>query len=396
VSTNDIEKNEAVYTSTDPYPETWYNYRVGVGLNENMERVTHVSVHTYPARYIPASDKLLVAESADIKVTYEPATVTFSSVEDEKDLVIIAPKKFSNILSKLKDHKNSFGMKTFIKTTESIYDEYEGDDKPEKIKRFIDDAIQTNDITYVLLVGGLKSQIWNNPRDNMNYGDRWWHVPVRYTNFYDDPKYPLSFAKIYDPGFLCDQYYADVYGEGAVFQDWDSNGDGKIAVWGMDTKGFDIENDTDFDFLPDVAIGRLACRSKKEVRDVVNKIIKYEETAANPDWFKRVVTITGDGFMDQEDLDIQWDTSALPDGEYIIKAQSKNPNGEVGPVDKITVTIDRSVETVLTFNHDDWERIPGYPFSPIAEIVSVSDGDILGYDNFTYEPTEGQAYGNSQ
>jgi hypothetical protein len=396
VKTETTEIDEEIYMNTDPYPDSWFSYRVGCGLNENMERVTHVSVHTYPARYIPASDKLLVAESADIKITYEPATVTLSSVEEEFDLVIIAPKKFKNILVELKQHKDDFGIKTFIKTTESIYGAYEGADKPEKIKRFIDDAIQTNDITYVLLVGGLKSKIWNEPRDHMNYGDKWWYVPVRYTNFYDDPKYPLSFEKIYDPGFLCDLYYADVYGEGGVFQDWDSNGDGKIAVWGMDTKGFDIENDTNFDFYPDVALGRLACRSKKEVRDVVNKIIRYEETAADPDWFKKVVTITGDGFMDQEDLDIQWNTTELDEGEYTIKAQSSNPNGEVGPVDKITVTIDRSVETLLTFNHDDWERIPGYPFSPIADIVSVSDGDILGNTNYFYEPKEGEAYGNSQ
>jgi hypothetical protein len=395
-STEDIEKNEVDYTSTDPYPEAWYNYHIGVGLNENMERVTQVSVHTYPTRYIPAYDKLLVAENAEIKVTYEPATITLPSDEDEKDLVIIAPKKFMNILKNLKQHKESFGVKTILKSTEDIYANYEGVDKPEKIKRFIDDAIQTHNIKYVLLVGGLKSKIWNNPRENMNYGDKWWHVPVRYTNFYDSPQYPLSFADIYDPGFLCDLYFADVYGEGGVFQNWDSNGDGKIAVWGMDTKGFDIENDTGFDFKPDVALGRLACRNRREVRNVVNKIIRYEATAANPDWFKRVVTITGDGFMDQEDLDIQWDTTELDEGIYTLKAQSNNPNGEVGPVDKITVTIDRSVETVLTFNHDDWERIPGYPFSPIAEIVSVSDGDILGNTNFFYEPREGEAYGNSQ
>ena len=396
VSNVDTEKDEAAYTSTDPYPETWYTYRVGVGLNENMERVTHVSVQICPARYIPASDKLLVAESADIEITYEPSNVAPSPIEDEYDLVIIAPKQFSNILSKLKDHKNDFGVKTFIKTTESIYANYEGKDKPEKIKRFIDDAIQTHGITYVLLVGGLKSKIWNIPRENMNYGDKWWYVPVRYNNFYDDPEHPLSYDDIYDPGVLCDLYYADVYGEGGVFQDWDSNGDGKIAVWGMDTKGFDIENDTDFDFYPDVALGRLACRSKLEVFNVVNKIIRYEETAANPDWFKRIVTISGDGFMDQEDLNIEWDTTGLPEGKYTIKAQSRNPNGEWGPIDKITVTIDRSVETDLNFNHDDYLRVPEYPYSPIGDIVSVTDGDTLGNTDYFYEPTEGEAYGNSQ
>ena len=392
--TETAEKNIKIYSNHNPYPESWYSYRVGVGLNENMERVTHVDVQTYPTRYKPADDTLLITENAEIKITYQPGTLDIKTCAEEYDMVIIAPKIFSRPLNKLVQHKNNFGIKTLLETTESIYNAFEGRDKPEQIKYFIKYALDEYNVKYVLLFGGLKSKIFNIPREHRNYGVKWWHVPVRYNNFYDDPLHPLSYEKIYDPGVLCDLYYADIYGEGEVFQDWDPNEDGIIAAWGMNTKGYDVENDTCIDYVPDLALGRLACRNLLEARQVINKIIRYEETAADPSWFNKMVTISGDGFMDLEDLDFQWDTNSLEEGEYTIKAQSYN-EVEAGVIDKIKITIDRSVLTVLTFNHDDHLRITEYPCGPIAEIVSVSDGDILGATDYYYEPKEGEAYGNS-
>ena len=49
----------------------------------------------------------------------------------EFDLVIIAPAKFSRALQKLVDHKNDIGINTTLKTTEEIYDEFSGVDKPD-------------------------------------------------------------------------------------------------------------------------------------------------------------------------------------------------------------------------------------------------------------------------
>jgi len=385
--------DETIYSSMKPYPEKWFKYRVGCGLNSDLERVTHVTVHVYPIRYVPGDNKLIIAESSDIQITYETDNKKPKSRGEEFDMVIIAPQTFKSALNKLVTHKNAHGVKTFIKTTGEIYWEYKGVDKPEQIKKYIKNAIEEHNITYVLLVGGLKSKIYANPRENKNYGAAWWHVPTRYNNFYDDPEHPLSFAKIYDPGILCDLYYADIYKEGGEFDDWDSNDDGIIAAWGMDTKGYDVENDT-IDMLADVSLGRLCCRNNQEVRDVVNKIITYEQTLADDSWFKKMIVISGDGFFDQEKLNIEWDTEGLPYGQYTINAQSKVGNGPFGPADKIEVTVNKDMESILTFNHDDHLRINTYPNDPIAEIVSVSDGDILGYNDAYYYPKENEAYGN--
>jgi hypothetical protein len=309
-------------------------------------------------------------------------------------MVIIAPSVFSDDLQRLIEHKNSFGVKTILKTTEEIYvDGYQGVDKPEQIKYFIQDALETWGIKYVLLVGGLKSLIWGKPRDDANQGTKDWHVPVRYNNLYDDPEHPLKATGIHDPGVISDLYYMDIYKEGGVFEDWDPNGDGIFAAWSKPG----VDNDTHIDQFPDVSVGRLACRNNKEVKTMIDKIIKYEQNPADPSWFKKMIVVSGDGFLDQEDLNILWDTNGLPDGEYTIYAQSENPDGIKGPIDEITITLDRTVETNLTFNHDDHLQ-PGYknyPASPISEIVTVSDGNTLGNTDFTYTPNDGQAYCNN-
>ena len=310
-------------------------------------------------------------------------------MEDEYDLVIIAPEKFSNILNKLVKHKNKYNVSTFLKTTEEIYndDRYGGVDKPEDIKLFIKDAIETYGIKYVLLVGGLKNKILANPRDDTNQGTKDWYLPVRYNNFIDNPEHPLTIAKIHDPGVITDLYYADIYKEGGEFEDWDPNDDGIFAAWGLEG----VENDT-IDLAPDVCVGRLACRNTKEVRNVVDKIINYEKKAAG-DWFYKVITISGDGFLDQVDLDFQWDTNGLEDGEYTIFSQSNNSDGLLGSIDEITVILNKTAETEISFSHND--IVTGYPSDPVAEIVSISEGNILGNTDYVENISESEAYGNS-
>jgi hypothetical protein len=366
-------KDEEVYGSDEFFPNTWYDYHVGCGLNSECERVTHVAVHLYPVRYNPLQSKLLVSHGAEIILTYEKPDSELS-FNDEYDLVIIAPEEFSSILQPLVDFKNEKNMRTFLKTTEEIYREYAERDKPEEIKYFIKDAIENFNIKYVLLFGGLKSLLFAHDRENKNTGTRAWHVPARYSNLVD-PGY------ISDPGYLCDLYYADIYKEGGVFDDWDSNGNGIYAEW----KGFPRDR---LDLYPDVYVGRMACRNTREAEDMVKKIITYEQNPANPSWFNKFIVISGDGFQDQPDLNIEWDTKDLPDGRYTIYAQSINEDGEEGPVDSVTVTLDKSAESSITFTEDDHLKTDSYPFLPIAEITSPSNGDVLGKTKVNYVPPE--------
>ncbi len=94
------EKDLSIYSSDDPYPSDWYTYSVRSGLNSENKRVTYVIVHIYPIKYIPNQGKLLIAESSNIKVTYEKIVDNKIDVLSSYDLVIITPSKFANELRK--------------------------------------------------------------------------------------------------------------------------------------------------------------------------------------------------------------------------------------------------------------------------------------------------------
>ena len=370
-------KDEQLYQSNTPYPSENYHYNVGVGINDQGEHVTFVTVHWYPIQYTPAQNRITIAHTADITVTYTPPASTPFPQKTTYDMVIIAPASFSQALQPLIDHKNTQGLETTLKTTEDIYQEYTGIDKAEQIKYFIKDALEQWNVKYVLLAGGLKSTLWAKPKDNANIGAKGWLIPARYSNIRDAG----------DSGFPTDLYYADIYKEGGVFDNWDSDGDGILSEWPDDV----------CDLIPDVAVGRLAFSTVKEVQEVVNKIITYETTAYGSDWFKKIIVYSGDGFMDQFDLNIQWDTNGCANGAYTINGQSYNPEGDQGPVDVLNVTVNHTAASQVTFNHDDHLNPAlqhGYPAPPIAEIVSVSEGNILGNTDVTYQPTEGEAYCN--
>ena len=104
--------------------------------------------------------------------------------------------------------------------------------------------------------------------------------------------------------------------------------------------------------------------------------------------------MAGDDFLDQEDLDIQWNTSGLPDGIYTIKAQAFNSNGTAGEIDKVKVILDRDSESFITFHQDDHKKVKSYPALPVAEITSPSNFDILGKTDVYYSPDESKAFCN--
>jgi len=188
---------------------------------------------------------------------------------DEYDMVIIAPEIFTNEIQPLIDHKNNYGIKTYLQTTENIYDSYLGRDESEQIKYYIKDAIESFGVNFVLLIGGRIGQTFQ------------WFIPPRYSHVDDG---------FMHKEFLSDLYYADIYTENGEFNDWDSNGNNIFSEWYVD----DSEPKDIIDLKPDVALGRLPCRSEEEVEVIVNKIIEYEETKIGKLWFHNALFIGGD------------------------------------------------------------------------------------------------------
>jgi len=191
------------------------------------------------------------------------------------DLLIIAPSTFVLDLQPLVDHKNSMGMDTVLVTLEhlrTLSETKDGRDDAEKMKYYIKHAIETFGITYVLLVGGKMGQ-----KDA-------WYLPVRYVHMDNG----------WESRYITDLYFADIYDASGKFSTWDSNNNGIYGEW---IEG-DAPMDSNIHLYPDISIGRLPCRSKSEVKTVVEKIIIYETTTTKTGWFNNMVAIAGDTYLE--------------------------------------------------------------------------------------------------
>jgi hypothetical protein len=257
----DGTRNEAVYTSNDPYPMTWYTITSGAGLNDHNDHTLFLTIHFTPVHYLPSQDLLQYSPSFTMQITFESAAPAAVSSEGSS-LVIITPAEFSEQLQPLVDHKNSVGVSTSLVTLEEIYGSYFGRDQAEQIKYFIRYAIENWNTTYVLLVGDMKK------------------LPIR-----------AVYASWWEEELLSDLYYADIYDASGEFCSWDSNHNNRFGE--IDHDGNDLDG---VDLYADVHLGRLACADATEVSTVVDKIITYEEETYNQIWFKRLVCAGGDTF----------------------------------------------------------------------------------------------------
>lgn len=277
-------KEGSVYSSTGAFPSGWVEWNTGGGIT-NGEHVTFLILHAFPARYVPLTNEIHYVEK--ITLTVEVETPAQQMMEtDVYDLVIVTPAEFTDIVEPLVTHKQNYGLDTIMVTLDEIYTgtyfPAEGRDGAEKIKYFLKNALEDWGIEYVLLMGGKKSFI------NGNWGmdgptrvnDDLWHMPVRYAALDDQA----------ENGYVSDLYFADIYNSDSTFSSWDTNDDGVYAAW-----AFGLGKDT-IDGFPDLYVGRLACRNDKEVQTVVDKIITYESSTADPSWFNKMLLVGGDTF----------------------------------------------------------------------------------------------------
>jgi hypothetical protein len=266
----DILKDSKIYESFEFFPYSWYDYKVGYGL-DGTNHVVILNIQFCPVRYSPAGGLIKFASSFEIKVEYkEPVQPV--SFPDEYDLVIIAPNEFSEEIQPLIDYRNDCGINTIFVSLDEIYDgEYfsvNGRDNQEKIKYFIKDAIENWNITYVLLAGGINK------------------VPARHSYVQDGR----------ETSFVSDLYYADIYDSHGDFCSWDSNENDYFGEYNY--QGTDI-----VDLYPDVCLGRLNFRDIDEIESVLEKIIIYESTGAvMQDWFSDIILIGGDTFSDSQSV----------------------------------------------------------------------------------------------
>ena len=270
---------------------------------------------------------------------------------DENDMVIIAPACFSDAIQPLVEHKNNHDVKTFLKTTEEIYDNYDCRDNPEKIKYFIKYAIEKYNISYVLLVGGFDS------------------IPMRKSSIQWNYLGLNILNHIYT-----DTYYADIYDQNGSFSSWDSNDNGLYGEysWVFETPDeFILEFIDSVDLYADVGVGRLPCSNYREVDVLVEKIISYETTTYGSDWFNRVLLLGGDTFPNEGEIEGEFITSYI---ETIMKEHSFDSV-------KLWASLDTFSPSLI---NKEWNKGAGFvSFSGHGNAIQMStstdNGNILRY-----------------
>lgn len=246
-----------------------YSYHIYTGLYQG-ERKTILSIRLQPTTFNSETNVIATYLEAQISIMHDIEENPMLPLHtNSEDLLIIAPSLFHASITPLITHKESIGINTMFLATETIYDTYSGRDQQEQIKYAIKDAIETNGIQYVLLIGGRNGGVLSEQ----------WHVPVRYAHVDDKSNFETS--------YISDLYYADIYDENGAFDTWDQDGNGVLAEWNDQRKDL-------LELMPDVIVGRLPCRNEKEVSIMVNKIIDYETNTASSEQFNRMVGIGGD------------------------------------------------------------------------------------------------------
>jgi hypothetical protein len=283
------------------YPKQPYKIFKSTGLKNN-EQILFCNVQVI-TQYNPSKNIIKVPKNIIITIKYIPPKNPLFTKNNEYDMVIIAPEVFSTQIQRLINHKNNIGVLTFSKTTEEIYNQYNGVDKPEQIKYFIKDAVEQYGIKYVFLIGDI------------------YHVPMRKTavtwNYFGD---------LVVPDVITDLYYSDIYDQSGSFSNWDTNQDGVYSEIRM-IMNYQPYNETleiidEIDGNPDVIIGRLPCSNNRDVRNIVNKIITYETTTFGIDWFNKMILMGGDTFPNVGDISegeyvTEYISSIMPDFEPI-------------------------------------------------------------------------------
>ena len=267
-------ENPNIYDEDTRFPSSFISYNTGGGLS-NGKHKTFLTVRVNPITYRPADYEIDFIEQAMVTIIYEQPDNPLLENKDEYDLLILTVSDFKKPLQPLVNHKEKMGTKTKLVTLNEIQDT-NGRDTQEKIKYYIKEAIENWGIEYVLLVGGIKGQTTK------------WNLPTRYSHVL------VSEGKqeVPEPKFICDLYFADIYDSEGNFSSWDTNNNNIFAEWEGSTE---IDK---MDLYPDVYLGRLPCRNKREVRIVVDKIIDYEKKKADDDWFKKMILVSGDHWKD--------------------------------------------------------------------------------------------------
>ncbi|MCF7793297.1 MAG: T9SS type A sorting domain-containing protein [Candidatus Cloacimonetes bacterium] len=172
------------------------------------------------------------AQNPEIMNSYN---VMPSNREGEYDVMIIATSDFEDSFQDLIDLNLARGFITEVVTITEINSTMTGQDLPEKMRNYIIQEYQDNDVSQIILAGDIEL--------------------IPYRGFYC---YVQSGSGYEDYGIPADLYFSALDGT------WDDDGDGIWAEIGED------------DLIPEIAVSRLTFNTQDELDNMLNKTMMYQ------------------------------------------------------------------------------------------------------------------------
>jgi len=172
-------------------------------------------------------------------------------------MVIVTSSTYNSTLQRLAEWKSMKGVFTRVVETSWIYSRYSGYDNPERIRNYLIDLYDSEELEWVILGG-----------DNDTVPTRHAYVPDGYQDTGSDGSYVAT-----------DAYYADLKGSGHTPYDWDGDNDYLYGEY----------SDDGIDLVSEVYVGRLSASSVSMMAGLVDDIIGYEADPPSGGWTNRSV-----------------------------------------------------------------------------------------------------------
>ncbi len=171
--------------------------------------------------------------------------------------IIVGSSGYNTSVQPLAQWKIRKGVYTRVVETGWITSRYTGADTQEKVRKYLQDLYNNENLKWVILGG-----------DHGDVPSRLAYVPDGYQDTGSDGSYAAS-----------DAYYADLAGSGHTPYDWDGDNDGEFGEYNVD--GIDL--------TAEVYVGRLSATSTTQMDTLVDNILDYERDPPTGGWFNHTV-----------------------------------------------------------------------------------------------------------
>ena len=283
IKSKDFYKDETVYSSKNFYPAE----NQGVLTTQYVNGYS-VAVSSFtPVKYVPSEGKVLIAKSVNVKINIckdessdsrmrssrpqvinkvkslvdNPEMLDSYAFDNSKslqgyELLVITPQQYVSDFDDYVQFYHYLDLRTNVVSTEEIYETMQGIDNQDKIRNFIIQEYQDNDIMMVLLGGDVAL------------------VPFR--GFYGDVLSGGSHN--IDNGIPADLYYSGLDGT------WNDNGNDRWGEPGED------------DLYPEIGVARMPFNNVEQLGNMINKTIRYQQVPIMGEF--RTIALGGEKLYD--------------------------------------------------------------------------------------------------